>query len=463
MNNLVKAWDNQTLTENGALAWKSTSNANLDFYASAGALRLSNGYDRGVKMFFDAMAENSDLAIRNLLHLRDIRQGKGERELFRLCLKELQRIDPIVFNRVIQHVPLFGRWDDLLDFHALDSVRAMVLAQLQNDTTSDHPSLLAKWMPSENAGKASRSLAMKWIVALGMTVRNYRKMLSTLRAKIKIVETQMSSQNWKDIEYSHVPSKAMKIYRSAFGKHNPEGFKAYLDSVEKGETKINSMGLMPYELIKYAGDSTIDAQWKALPDYIPDGVQFIPMCDVSDSMSGTPMDVSVSLGIYGSERNKGVFKNLVLSFTSHPKFFKLSGSLKNKRDKMMSDVGYDTNLYAAFEAVVKLAVDNNVPQEQLPQYLLVITDMEFNDTSIKTTNLKAAQKLFTNAGYVAPVIVFWNVNSRQANVGALDTDKNVILVSGLSAAIFKSALSLKATTPMDAMLDTLMNERYNWS
>ena len=465
MSKLVKVWNNETVTQNGAKAYKSTSNANLDMYANCAALRISNQYDRALNYFIAAYRENKTLALRNAFHLRDIREGKGERKMFRGMLQWLYENDLKAFNAVIEYVPFFGRWDDILDFTNSVEVRSIVRKQLLEDITSDHPSLLAKWMPSENTSNAgTRLLATEWMRILDYSARNYRKMLVTLRKKIGVVEVLMSSGKWSDITYPSVPSKAMKQYRKAYGKRDNDRFVAYLENVKNGTQKINTMGLMPYELIKNANDPVIEAQWNNLPDYVGDK-SFIPMPDVSGSMSGTPMEVSVSLAIYGAERNKSAFKDLVLSFTNTPTFHKLSGTLFQKYREVTRHVGYDTNLQAAFQAILNLAVENSVPVEDMPNYLLVISDMEFNDPNIDgLTNLEATRKMFAKHGYAMPVIVFWNVDSKQAQVQALDTSKNCILVSGLSAAVFKGALAgnpLDQVTPMEAMLEVLDSERYS--
>lgn len=464
MNRLLKGINNETLTENGAITYKSTLNANLDYYATVAAAR-----DRDTLQYFkNAYKEDPQLAMRNLFHLRDIRGGKGERATFRNHLVWLYTFEQNTFYSVLPLIPEYGRWDDVLKFWYDPLVVTLVQSTLLADVNTSKPTLLAKWMPSENASsKATKILAQNWMRVLEMSARDYRKMLSTLRKKIGIVETRMSAREWTAIKYDRVPSKAMTNYRKAFAKHDPSGFAAYMERVEKGETKINSATLFPHELytkIVFRYDQVLEAQWKALPQYTDDK-SFLVCPDVSGSMSGTPIAMSVSLAVYCSQYAKGAFKDHVLSFTDKPTLYDLSGCKHTyeKFYKVNEHVGYSTNLYDMFQEIVNTGKRYNVPQSDMPDYLLIITDMEFNDNQCGMTNLEAAQKLFKDVGYVAPIIVFWNVASRKANVGALDTGKRVILVSGASTAVIKNALAgnpLADTTPIEAMLEILNSERY---
>jgi Domain of unknown function (DUF2828) len=470
MNRNLRAINNVTRTENGAPTLKSSLNANLDYYANAGAARGRDTTD----LFRKALQEDPTLAMRNLFHLRDIRGGKGERATFRKHLDYLYRTDRSLFHAIVGFIPEYGRWDDMLAYHNEPSIVALVRSTLVHDAKSEKPTLLAKWMPSENASSAeTKALARAWMTALGYTAPAYRRLLSMLRNKLRIVERSMSAKEWESIVYASVPSKAMTNYRKAFSKHDPDGFAAYMEKVKKGEVKINASTLFPYELfdrLRNSQDEVLEVQWSALPVYIPEGKSFLVCPDVSGSMttgsaSASPISMSVSLAVYCSQFAKGAFKDKVLSFTDKPTLYDLSRhrTVYDKFREVMSHVGYDTNLMGMFRAIVDAGKKYNVPQENMPDYLLIITDMEFNDPHCKMTNLEAAKKLFKEAGYIPPIIVFWNVDSRQNQVGALDTDKGVILVSGASAAILKGALTgntVNPPTPVESMLEILNSERY---
>jgi hypothetical protein len=322
-------------------------------------------------------------------------------------------------------------------------------------------------MPSENASsKKTTELARNWIRVLGLTAREYRVMLSHIRGKIGIVESFMSSGNWSDIEYNRVPSIAMKNYRKAFSKQDADRFMEYLEAVKSGKNKINSAALYPYQLYNEVQrgryDATIEEQWKALPDYVTTGENFLVMADVSGSMSGDPMAVSVSLALYSAEHNKGDFKNLFLTFSSNPQFVQIKGrNLKEKMDNIENaNWNMSTNLRAAFRLILNTAVNNNVPEKDMPTKLFVITDMEF-DRAGGLTNIESIKREYRNAGYTMPVLVFWNVNARGDHSPCQFNEQGIFLVSGLSPSIFKSALETRALNPYDMMVDTLNNERYS--
>lgn len=461
---LVKALKNDTFTENGAVSYKSTLDSNLDFYYHASAKRGLK--DEVLGLFVNAFAEDEKLAIKSLFYLRDVRGGSGERDLFRHCLNHIHRCKPNLFDKLVPFIPYFGRWDDLLVYFD-QSVIIHVVNTLNEDLNSDYPSLLAKWLPSANtSSKETVKLGKQWAKYLGLSEKGYRHLLSKLRAKINIVEQKMSAGNW-DIDYESVPSKAHLIYRNAFKKHNPEKYAQYLASVEKGEKKINSSVLYPYELVRGYIDETKELQWKALPNYFEDSDEnILVMCDVSGSMESgnsgvVPMDVSVSLAIYAAERNQGLFHNAFITFTDVPKLVYLEGeTLLDKIRETKEDVGYNTNIQAAFDLVLKTALKHNLSQEEMPTKIFVISDMEF-DSCGPSTNFELVKRKYEQSGYVMPTLVFWNVASRNLQTPVTQNEKGVYLVSGCSPVVFKNALNCKATTPYEQMLDVLNGERYS--
>lgn len=464
---LFQAMNNSTLTANGAPSHKSTLNPVLDLFSLGGAMR---GQDISSK-FEAAYLEDALLALKCAFYLRDIRgSGQGERESFRQILRWLYTNARHDFHTILPLVPFYGRWDDILEFVNDPIVAEFVRDTLFSDMNSKHPSLLAKWMPSENASsKHTRKLARQWVAALEVTVTKYRKLLSYLRNKIDIVESRMSSQEWKTIQYEKVPSRASMIYRKAFQKHDPEGYQKYLEQVQSGEKKINAAVLYPYEIYKeYHKESiwklqpTLEELWKALPNYITDNKSFIVMADVSGSMSGDPMAVSVSLAIYAAERSKGPFSGHYISYSEVPLLVKVKGkTLADKlRSVQTSNVGYNTNIQAAFDLILNTAITHKLKQEDLPEMIFVISDMQFDDPQHgPKTNFQVVDGKFNKAGYKRPTLVFWNVRS-YGDVPVTEREEGVYLVSGLSATTFKNALNCKASTPYDMMLEVLNSERY---
>jgi len=478
--NALESEMNVTETLNGAKAYKSTLNKCLDLFGKIAACR--NDVKQAQKLFAHAYAENPETATRILFWVRDIRGGgQGEREVFRNLFKYLVEENGEIGAKLVSLVPVYGRWDDLL---VLENTSAWetVLNAIQNQLNLDRVSykagaavsLLAKWMPSINASsKDTKRLGRKIAAHLGMTEREYRKVLSNLRTHINVVEKAMCSKEWSAIDYSKVPSRAAFMYRKAFAKQDATRYAEYLSAVEKGEAKINASTLYPYDIVEqylYKGarnDKTIDLQWEALPNYMEDKeFNGRVVADVSGSMYGRPMAVSISLAMYIAERNTAeVWKNKFLTFSERPELQSIVGSTIGKRIDNLSGAawGMNTDLMAVFKTVLDAGVKNDVPAEDMPSKLIIVSDMQFDQCcrSNKRTNFEQIQKLYRKAGYEMPQLVFWNVNAIGGNVPIKAHDTGTCLVSGYSPSILKSVLTDSVLTPIDTMNETVYTERYD--
>lgn len=477
-NKLTRAFERQgnlTITENDAVTHQGTFSKVLDFFYHA---PTRQGQDN-LPLFLEAYDENPNLALKALFYLRDVRGGKGQRQTFRDIIFWLAKKYGKTFDQLASYVPEYGRWDDLTQLVGFKVVQKIVAEILLEDIESlkrgESVSLLAKWMPSENASSQdTRQLALRWAEVLGMSPKQYRVTLSELRAAIGIVEQKMSAQEWDEINYEHTPSRAAKIYKDAFLRHDETRYNKFLESVLKGEKTINASTLYPHELSmtvrhgKY--DKTIEAQWQNLPNFFGDEERrVLVVVDTSGSMF-TPLsgarveaiDVSVGLGIYCAERNQGAFHNYVLTFNSDSHLVKIVGkTLKQKVDGVCQlPWGGSTNLMSAFTSILQMAVKNQVPAEDMPTDILIISDMEFNSVGDRDTNLERAKQLYDTAGYEVPRVTFWNVNSRNNQVPATQDEDQVLLVSGFSAETIGKVLSSTATNPLDLMLEVLNSERY---
>jgi hypothetical protein len=456
-----------TTTENGAETHRSSGSKVLDLFASGGALRTRTQSD--IEQIVEkAFKEDEVLTLKALFYLRDVRGGQGERKTFRIAMQWLAKNHAEALVRNLHNVPAFGRWDDLLcllDTQIGDEVLTLIRKQFFSDMKAEKPSLLAKWMPSENASsKQSAALAKVLRERLQLTPRVYRQSLSSLRRKIQIVESKMCANEWNGINYSSVPSRASMIYRKAFGKHDETRYTEFLASVKKGEAKINAETLFPYDLVhkvRTGGyDDTIEAQWNALPNYMEKPSNALVMADTSGSMSGTPIEVALSLAIYIAERNVGPFHNLFMTFSDKPIIQELEGNNLQEKVRNIRAIVANTNIQAGFDRILELAIKTNATQEELPQTLFVISDMEFDLAVEGGTNFEAAKAKFEAAGYKLPEIVFWNVDSRNNQQPVKRDDKGVFLVSGCSPSILKCALNKQALTPYDMMLEVLGKPRY---
>ena len=471
----IKNEQNLTLTENGALALNSTSNALVDLFSVSGAMRKRG--DREIAtMFGKAMIEDKLVATKMAFYTRDVRGGLGERRTGRLMFKYLADVYPDIFNKNLKYIAEYGRWDDLvyLLYDAPEKIVALISKQLKQDIENKNKmepiSLLAKWLPSVNTSnretvQKGRFLAKK----LGMSEKQYRKTLTNLRNYLRVVETDMSAKRFSDIDYPSVPSKAMNNYRNAFKRNDEERFAEFLNKVEKGEEKINSSVLYPYDIVeKYmfkssTEDKVLEEQWKALPDYVEGENNFLVMADVSGSMYGRPMATSVGLAMYFAERNKGPFANTFMTFSVRPELVTIEGEtlLERIRYVASSDWMMNTNLEAAFNLVLKTAVKYNTPKEEMPSSIVVITDMEFDACADKNWLFYDTMKQrFENSGYQIPNIVFWNVNSRHNTYHASFDREGVQLASGQSPIVFESLTKGVNLTPYDYMLSVLNTERY---
>lgn len=460
-----------TLTENGGRALSTTGDKLLNLFAVLGALR-SRPTDV-IDKFDAAFRENADLATKMAFYGRDVRGGLGERAVGRLMLRELALLYPEVVVANFKNIVEFGRWDDLFVLFDTDCEYAMtecIRKQLHIDTmrmeNGMDVSLLAKWMPSINASSEhTKALAHRFVKALNTTPREYRKTLSALRKYIDVTEVKMSANKWTDIDYKAVPSNAMSNYGSAFARHDYEGFNRYMDAVKSGDVKINAATLYPYNVIEtmYNNRDVAEAQWKALPNYVEGDNNFLIMADVSGSMMGRPMETSVGLAIYFAERNHGAFANKFMTFTDIPKIVDVTGNdLFDKYCSVTDHVGYNTNLEAAFDAILSTAVRTKCPQEDLPKALVIISDLEIDYwDGGSLTFTEEMRKRFADAGYEMPKLVYWNVDSRKDTFLASKNDPNAILVSGQSASTFKNLIKGIDLSAFEIMVQTLNDTRYD--
>lgn len=463
-------------TENGQYALKSTNNALIDLFGTIGALRYREE-DEIISLFTKAYAEDRLLALKMLFYSRDILEGLGERRTFRTIINWLADEEPDDIRKNIALIPKFGRWDDMYSLVGTKLEKdafAFMKAQFEEDIkniNSDSISLLGKWLKSVKTSSAESSALGKLTAKyFGLSEKEYRQKVSMLRKKIDVVEKKMTSNKWDEIEYSAVPSKAANIYKDAFERHDEERYRKFIERVEAGEEKINSKTLFPYDLAGYyikgnTLDKTIEEQWKALPNYMSRNRDFLVMADVSGSMFGRPIETSVGLAIYFSERNKGLYHGKFMTFSSNPQLVVLPDDVslsKKVKITMSSDWGYNTNLDAAFRMVLESAKKSKAKQEDIPEALVVITDMEIDQCTLNATTITEKYKdLFNEAGYEVPVIVWWNVNARQNTFHGGFDDNSVRFISGSSATVFKSLCENLGDSPEELMLKTLNSERYS--
>lgn len=445
-------------TENGMKAKAHSGNALVDLFYKIGASRGKSV----IAEFERAFQEDPNIAMKIALWSRDVRGGAGERQIFRDILVHLEKVRPDVLEKVMPFVAEFGRWDDLLIFKT-EKFKHMAYT-LIGDALRERNGLAAKWMPRQGA------IAVEIRNFYGMTPKQYRKSLVALT---NVVEQKMCAKDWNSIEFGKLPSLASARYNKAFSRNAADAYAKYKARLTAGTDKVNASAVYPYDVIKtlrHGGDSVVaDAQWASLPNYIGDA-SVMPLVDVSGSMccpvGGNAnlecIDVALSLGLYCADKNTGPFKDTFLTFSAKPKAQVVKGTLAQKMAQMnSSDWGMNTNLHAAFDEILRIAVKGGVADADMPKTLLILSDMQFDQcVSFDDSAHQMIKRKYKDAGYTVPNVVFWNLNSKD-NVPVKFDKRGTAMVSGFSPAVMKGILSGADVTPFGIMMATVDIPRYS--
>ena len=495
LDNMKATQDNVAVTENGAIGFKSTGKDLTDFFFKVSSFRHMKDEDV-IKSVSQLKDENT---LKLLFYIRDVREGLGERRLFRLAMQALIKEnfdgkDEFFTRTITQWIPEYGRYDDMLVFMGtryepimMSFIKAQLTDDLKNCNEGKPITLLAKWLPSINtSSQESRVQGRAISSALNLTERDYRKTLSKLRAYNNIVERQMCAKEWDKIDYNKVPSKANLSYNNAFLRNDEDRRREYLSKLAAGDksVKINAVTNFPHDIVhKYvassgwsahvgAYDEALEQLWKNLPS--TEGLEdTIVVRDGSGSMCSsiggsrvTALDVSTALAIYCAERLKGSFQNKFITFSSRPSIIELkSKSLHGKLQRIYDeDDCSNTNVEAVFDLILQTAVSNHLKQEELPKQVLVISDMEFDYATTARTNqyeslFETIGNKYKRAGYQLPKLVFWNVNSRTGAIPCKENDAGVLLISGFSQNVI-NMVNMGETDPYKAIVKILEVERY---
>ncbi len=499
MINLLQKSLNRSRTENNAIGYKTTGSALLDLNFSVSSLRNASE-DEIIRLFDNAYNEMPDYTLKWLFFARDVRGGLGERRLFRICYKHLADIDVKLFIANLNLISEYGRWDDLIsligiskttDDHIINLIQWQLNIDLENARNDKPISLLAKWLPSENASsKETKQMAKTIRRLLGLSSRDYRVMLSLLRKHSKVLEVQLCNNQWETVDYETVPSMANLKYKNAFLKHDEVRRREYLSSLAKGQAKMNMGVATPVDIVsRYMDnrgwrtrvkpyDETLERAWENL-----EGINVrdtLVVADGSGSMtvnvnrSTTALDVANALAIYTSEQNTGVYQNKYITFSHEPRFVDLTATAQ-LREKLQICLEHNecsnTNIEKVFDLILHLAVAEGIPQEEMIKNILIISDMEFDeaqttwirrfDTNPLTPRLfDEIQIRYEVQGYKLPRLIFWNVNSRTKTIPLIENELGVTLVSGFSQNVLKMVMSSKYD-PLEVLLEQLDNERYS--
>lgn len=448
--NATRQKDSETL--NGAVTHSTSLNNVLDLFFIAGASRNISEEDLKM-MIIRAWVEDPLKTLKVIFWAGDIRAGAGERRFFRIALRILFYSSPKTLEKNAQHIPFFNRWDTLF---ILPKDISFPLIKKALDSKDG---LCAKWMPRK---KQYNNFAGAFRSYYKLTPKQYRKLLVEAT---NVVEQKMCKKQWDEINYSSIPSVAMNKYRKAFYRNDDSRFTQFIDSAKSGKAKINAGVIFPYQLYQaFQRDENKDAiiaQWDQMPNFLEGSTErFLPVCDVSRSMSGLPMDISVSLGVYLSQRNISIFKDAFITFSRYPTMQFLRGDVCERFIQLRrADWENNTDLQKVFSLILENAIEHEVSQDEMPTKVLIISDMEF-DRCADLTNYEAIKQKYVEYEYEIPGIIFWNVNGRPGNVPISFNEQNVALVSGASPSIMKSILG-GVVSPLGIMNKTIDNERYS--
>lgn len=483
---------NVSVTENGAVGYKTTGSALTDINYKVSSLR-NETEEEIIRLFDETYNENREYALKWLFFARDVREGLGERRLFRICFRRLAELDSDLFIKNLVNISEYGRYDDLVSMLGINDeidnvIIGMIKEQLEQDKSNmlqGKPiSLLAKWLPSENASsRDTKVLAKKVRHLLKLSSKNYRLMLSEIRRYLNVVEVDMCSNQWKNIDYEKVPSLANLRYRNAFMEHDRLRRMEFLKSLSEGKSKINMSVATPVDVVSRYGswyigdyDETLELSWKNLKNINIKDTMVV--ADGSGSMTisvggkTTALDVANALAIYTSEHNDGIYRNKYITFSNRPQFVEFgdddSLEQKLKIARQHNEVA-NTNIEAVFDLILYVAIQNNIPKDEMIKNILIISDMEFdsaqrhwsNDVKVLSQSLfNIIKQKYVDAGYDLPKLIFWNVNSRTKTIPLVENELGVTLVSGFSQNVLKMVMSNKYN-PYEVLIETITSERYD--
>ncbi len=469
-------------TENGMPTNSTTLNMCVDLFSRIGSMRTQSETEV-VNLFVKAFEEDALTAMKVLFWVRDVRGGAGERKVFRTIIKYLadNRTEAMAKNTNL--IPVYGRWDDV--FLLFGTALEEVALKMISSALKSGDGLAAKWSPRPNGSNIKKKVIAKKIAKyMGLTPKTYRKMLAEAT---NVIETNMCNRDFSMIDYSKVPSKAMADYARAFTKNDGDRYIEYLESVDKGEVKINTGAVYPYNVINMLSNGNpngANTMWNNLPNYMENNNEMLlPVVDVSGSMncsasdsgSITCMDVAISLGLYISERNEGSFKDSFITFSEQPELEYLKGNLIERYAQLHSAKwGMSTNLEAVFQLILDKAKENNIAKSEMPTMVLILSDMQFNEATDcfrsrhhrgtrgpwSPTAQEMISSMYEEAGYEIPKLVYWNLNARNSDSPVKFSEDKTALVSGFNTSLLTNILDGSDITPYSMMMNVINSSRY---
>ena len=514
MNFLGKTLEILKRTWNNAVTNGSTLNFNLDMFAYSSRDREQD-YEKNKNRFKNALIENDKIALANLLYTLDIRNGKGERALFKSYFSALIVMNKDCAIQILPYIPELGRWDYVfegigteIEENVYELIRAYLMMDIKNYNENKPVSLLAKWLPSIKTHNKKNYFAVKLAKKLNLTEKEYRKILSKLRDKLNIVEKHITNKEYEKIDYISVPSKAMVKYKNLFFVKDEFRFKEFIEELKASKkTKYDNLfmndfvkmylkdlmniGVLPFSgitikdayqisisriiknlslkeledrqiLLQRFKDekNLINAMWKK-QSKIEFNKNVLVVADTSGSMQGTPFETAISLAIYISQNNKSeqwrnrfmIFSNDCIEYS-----YDKDAEFTDIIDEIPLIVD-NTNIDRVFKKILNDSLEKKLPQLD---EVIIISDMEFDMVRNKNdmSNFKHWKSEFAKYNYELPKIIFWNVARNVGSFPVTKLDYGTCLVSGYSKNILKSIIDIENFNPIDIMLKTLEEKNY---
>jgi len=511
MNFFRKTLEILKRTWNNAITNESTLNFNLDMFAYS-SRDPKQDYEKNKNRFKNALIENDEIALANLLYTLDIRNGKGERALFKSYFYTLIEMNKDCAIQILPYIPELGRWDYVfegigteIEENVYELIRAYLMMDIKNYNENKPVSLLAKWLPSIKTHNKKNYFAVKLAKKLNLTEKEYRKILSKLRDSLNIVEKHITNKEYEKIEYISVPSKAMVKYKNLFFTKDEVRFKEFIEELKDSKKAkydnlfMNDFAKMYLDNLMKIGinyfyertikeacrllfnnfflkdleensqillqnfkneKNLINTMWKK-QSKIEFDKNVLVIADTSGSMEGTPFETAISLAIYISQNNKSEeWRNKFIIFSSdcieysYDKDAEFTDIIDN-----IPLIAENTNIDKVFKKILNDSIEKNLPQLD---EVIIISDMEFDMVQDKKdmSNFKHWKSEFAKYNYELPKIIFWNVARNVESFPVTKLDYGTCLVSGYSKNILKSIIDIENFDPIDIMLKTLEKKNY---
>ena len=511
MNFFEKTLEILKRTWNNAVTNESTLNFNLDMFAYSSGDREQD-HEKNKNRFKNALIENDEIALANLLYTLDIRNGKGERALFKSYFSALIEMNKDYAIQILPYIPELGRWDYVfegigteIEEAVYELIRAYLMIDIKNYNDNKPISLLAKWLPSIKTHNKKNYFAIKLAKKLNLTEKEYRKILSKLRDSLNIVEKHITNKEYEKIEYISVPSKAMVKYKNLFFTKDEVRFKEFIEELKDSKKAkydnlfMNDFAKMYLDNLMKIGinyfyertikeacrllfnnfflkdleensqillqnfkneKNLINTMWKK-QSKIEFDKNVLVIADTSGSMEGTPFETAISLAIYISQNNKSEeWRNKFIIFSSdcieysYDKDAEFTDIIDN-----IPLIAENTNIDKVFKKILNDSIEKNLPQLD---EVIIVSDMEFDMVQNKKnmSNFKHWKSEFAKYNYELPKIIFWNVARNVESFPVTKLDYGTCLVSGYSKNILKSIIDIENFDPIDIMLKTLEKKNY---